>query len=174
MHVNLHDFTQILSSDGWWCRTQTAASLLRAFQPLVDVFCLLWMLPQPWAKAGPRRKKETHTLLFMTPLPGKRALGQFVQITLQISTADFYYCVSSECGCKIYVLINAPSKEDFHRCPQGTSLPSGIRWASGSFCAEGGMSWTVILHRVSEPLLRLFNTTFRENKWGRGYEICAR
>lgn len=74
----------------WWLVMQNINSnFIVEGLSVPAAFCHLEMLPQPSARAWPRLKEDTHPLLFMISFPEKTVLSQFMQITMQISTADF-------------------------------------------------------------------------------------
>lgn len=91
------------------------------------------MLPQPWAKAWPRLKEDTHTFLFMISFPEKRISSQLVQITMQISTTDFITVSCQKVDAKLHFIINAHSKNDFNKCLRKHLFPWACAGPMGAF-----------------------------------------
>lgn len=70
---------------------------------------------QPWARARPRLKEDTHTCLFIL-FPRRKCWSQFMQITMQISSVDFIAVSCQNVDAELYFIINAQRQEDFNKC----------------------------------------------------------
>lgn len=131
LHAYLHVFTDTLI---WWLVVQsTNSSFIVKGLSCPAAFCHLGMLPQPRAKAWPRLKEDTNTFLFMISLPEKRILSQFMQITMQISTAHFITVSCQNVDAKLHFIINARSKNDFNKCLRKHLFPRAYAGPMGAF-----------------------------------------